>query len=93
MALTPTETLTIKIDNILILIMMGSAMIYLALGILNTRMLLTHSHWFARHSRNNDLLCVLSTLAWPPIFILFIACRTREMLVAPRKKDRRDGHE
>ena len=82
-----------KIDNILILIMMGSAMIYLAFGILNTRMLLTHSRWFARRSRNNDLLCILSTLAWPPIFILFITWRTLEMLIAPRKKDREDGRE
>ena len=82
-----------KIDNILILIMLGSAMIYLALGILNTRSLLTHSRWFARRSRKSDLLYILSTLAWPPIFILFLARRTLEMLNAPRKKGRRDGHE
>jgi hypothetical protein len=93
MALTPTETLTMKIDNILVLIVMGSAMIYLALGILNTRTLLTHSRWFARHSRNNDLLCILSTLAWPPIFILIITWRTFEMLIAPHKKDLRGGRE
>ena len=65
----------------------SGAMLYLTLGVLYTRMLLTHSRWFARHSRNNDLLCMFSTLPWPHIFILFITWCTLEMLIEQRKKD------
>lgn len=82
-----------QIDKIMLLIIIGGGMLYLGLGVLYTRMLLDHWRWFAMNARGNELLCTLSTLAWPALFIIFITWRMVEFLFEPREKDWREDAE